>query len=304
MSFEGTKEKMSDYVLSCCTPADTNRAWAKAHRIATVPFHFQIGEEAYIDDFWTSMKPEEMYARMLEGEDSKTSQVSVGEYTEHFKAHLDAGKDILHLTLSSGISGTINSALLAAEDLRELYPDRKIYVVDSLAASAGFGLLMHVLAEKRDEGMGIDELKAYAETHRLEVNHWFFTSDLTFFIKGGRVSKTAGFFGNLLNICPLLNVDFKGRLIPREKIRTKKKVINRTVEKMEELALNGHDYDGPCYISQSACLADASAVKDLIEERFPKLTGKVEIFPIGPTIGCHTGPGTVALFFLGSERVD
>lgn len=295
---------MSDYVLSCCTPADTNRDWAKAHRIETVPFHFYIGDDAYTDDFWSTMKPEEMYGRMLAGEDSKTSQVSVGEYTEHFKTFLEQGRDILHLTLSSGISGTINSALVAAEDLRELYPDRKIYVVDSLAASAGFGLLMHVLAEKRDEGMGIDALKAYAEAHRLEVNHWFFTSDLTFFIKGGRVSKTAGFFGNLLNICPLLNVDFKGRLIPREKIRTKKKVIVRTVEKMEELAANGRDYDGPCYISQSACPADATAVKDLIEERFPALAGKVEIFPIGPTIGCHTGPGTVALFFLGRERVD
>ena len=295
---------MSEYVLSCCTPADTNRAWADAHRIETLSFHFQIGEDAYTDDFWTSMKPEEMYARMLEGEDSKTSQVSVGEYTEHFRKFLEAGKDVLHLTLSSGISGTINSALVAAEDLKEAYPDRKLYVVDSLAASSGFGLLMHVLATKRDEGMGIDDLKAYAEAHRLEVNHWFFTSDLTFFIKGGRVSKTAGFFGNLLNICPLLNVDYQGKLIPREKIRTKKKVIQRTVEKMVELAQGGTDYSGPCYISQSACPADAEAVKDLIEERFPALKGRVEIFPIGPTIGCHTGPGTVALFFLGSERVD
>lgn len=295
---------MSEYVLSCCTPADTNREWAEAHRIETVPFHFYIGDDAYMDDFWSTMKPEEMYARMLEGEDSKTSQVSVGEYVEFFKPFLESGRDILHVTLSSGISGTLNSALVAAEDLRESYPDRKIYIVDSLTASSGFGLLMKVLADKRDEGMDIDELRDYALRRRMDVNAWFFTSDLTFFIKGGRVSKTAGFFGNLLNICPLLNIDFKGKLIPREKIRTKKKVIVRLVERMEELAENGHDYDGPCYISHSACLADATAVKDLIEERFPALAGKVEIFPVGPTIGCHTGPGTVALFFLGRERVD
>lgn len=295
---------MSEYVLSCCTPADTNRDWAEAHRIETVPFHFYIGDDAYMDDFWSTMKPEEMYARMLEGEDSKTSQVSVGEYVEFFKPFLESGRDILHVTLSSGISGTLNSALVAAEDLRESFPDRKIYIVDSLTASSGFGLLMKVLADKRDEGMDIDELKDYALRRRMDVNGWFFTSDLTFFIKGGRVSKTAGFFGNLLNICPLLNIDFKGKLIPREKIRTKKKVIARLVERMEELAENGHDYDGPCYISHSACPADATAVKDLIEERFPRLAGKVEIFPVGPTIGCHTGPGTVALFFLGRERVD
>lgn len=303
MGFEAIKT-MSEYVLSCCTPADTNRDWAIAHRIETVPFHFYIGDDAYMDDFWSTMKPEEMYARMLEGEDSKTSQVSVGEYVEFFKPFLEAGRDILHVTLSSGISGTLNSALVAAEDLRESYPDRKIYIVDSLTASSGFGLLMKVLADKRDEGMGIDALKDYALRRRMDVNGWFFTSDLTFFIKGGRVSKTAGFFGNLLNICPLLNIDFKGKLIPREKIRTKKKVIVRLVERMEELAGNGHDYDGPCYISHSACPADATAVKDLIEERFPALAGKVEIFPVGPTIGCHTGPGTVALFFLGRERVD
>lgn len=295
---------MSDFVLSCCTTVDTNHVWAEKRNIRVIPFHFQIGEDQYDDDFWSEMKPEEMYARMLDGEDSKTSQVSAGEYVAHFKKHLEAGKDILHLTLSSGISGTINSALVAAEDLREEFPDRKIYIVDSLSASSGFGLLMDMLATLRDEGKTIDEVRDFAVNHRLNVNNWFFTTDLTFFIKGGRVSKTAGFFGNLLNICPLLNIDFKGRLIPREKIRTKKKVIQRIVEKMEELAEGGLEYDKPCYISQSACPADAEAVKALIEERFPKVKGKVEIFPIGPTIGAHTGPGTVALFFWGQERVD
>ena len=295
---------MSEYILSCCTTVDANSAWVQAHNLAVVPFRFQIGETLYTDDFWTAMQPEEMYARMLAGEDSKTSQVSVGDYVEHFKKYLEQGKDILHVTLSSGISGTINSALVAAEDLREDYPDRKLYIVDSLSASSGGALFMHRLCAMRDDGMSIDELKAYAERHRLSVNHWFFTSDLTFFIKGGRVSKTAGFFGNLLSICPLLNVDHKGRLIPREKIRTKKKVIQRIVDVMEEQAEGGLDYADACYISQSSCPADAAAVRDLIEERFQNLKGKVEIFPVGPTIGCHTGPGTVALFYWGKERYD
>ena len=162
---------MYPYVLSCCTTVDTNRAWVDARNLAVVPFHFQIGETLYTDDFWTGMQPEEMYARMLAGEDSKTSQISVGDYTAHFKKYLEEGRDILHVTLSSGISGTINSALVAAQDLREEYPEQKIYVVDSFAASSGFGLLMDRLCTMRDEGMSIDALKEYAESHRLRVNH-------------------------------------------------------------------------------------------------------------------------------------
>ena len=138
--------------------------------------------------------------------------------------------------------------------------------------------------------------------NKLHLRHWFFSSDLTFFIKGGRVSKSAGTIGNLLNICPLLDVNSEGKLIPRFKIRGKRKVIREIVAKMEEDAENGLDYNGKCFISQSACYEDAKAVADLIEARFPNLNGKVVINNIGTTIGSHTGPGTVALFFWGSER--
>ena len=134
------------------------------------------------------------------------------------------------------------------------------------------------------------------------LHHWFFSTDLTFYVKGGRVSKAAGWFGTVLQICPLLNMDDKGRLIPREKIRTKAKVIERIVKKMEEDAQDGLDYSGKCYISNSACYEDAKAVAELVEARFKKLNGKVVINSIGTTIGSHTGPGTVALFFFGKKR--
>ncbi len=161
---------------------------------------------------------------------------------------------------------------------------------------------MDRLADLRDDGMTIDELRDWAEANKLHLRHWFFSSDLTFFIKGGRVSKSAGTIGNLLNICPLLDVNSEGKLIPRFKIRGKRKVIREIVAKMEEDAENGLDYNGKCFISQSACYEDAKAVADLIEARFPNLNGKVVINNIGTTIGSHTGPGTVALFFWGSER--
>lgn len=295
---------MNDYVISCCSTADLSKEHFESRDISYICFHYELDGVQYPDDLGQTVPFDKFYKMMTEGSDTKTSQINIEEYETYFEKLLSEGKDILHLCLSSGITGTMNSALIAKETLLEKYPDRKIYIVDSLAASSGFGLLMDKLADKRDEGMSIDELHAYAEEVKLNLHHWFFSTDLTFFVKGGRVSKTSGFIGNILNICPLLNVSYEGRLIPREKIRTKKKVIQKSLEKMIEHAENGTDYSGKCYISNSACLDDAKELASLIEEHFPKLNGKVLINNIGTTIGSHTGPGTVALFFWGDRRVD
>ncbi len=295
---------MSEYCLSCSSTADLSKEHFNKRNIHYVCFHFELNGKEYPDDLGESVPPDTMYRMMSEGADTKTSQVTIGEYEEYFERMLQRGQDILHLCLSSGISGTYNSACIAGNTLSEKYPDRKIYIVDSLAASSGFGLLMDTLADKRDSGMGIDELHDWAENNKRKLQHWFFSTDLTFYIKGGRVSKASGFIGTVLSICPLLNVDYEGKLIPREKIRTKKKVIERIVEQMEQNAQDGLQYSGKCFISQSACMEDARAVADLVESRFPNLQGKVQIYPIGATIGSHTGPGTVALFFWGKERVN
>lgn len=293
---------MGEYILSCCSTADLSKERFKKRDIQYVCFHFELGGAEYLDDLGESVPPEELYRRMLAGENTKTSQVSVGEYEALFEKNLKEGKDILHVTLSSGISGTFNSACVARDELLERYPDRKIYVMDSLGASSGYGLIMETLADLRDSGMGIDELYQWIEDNKLRLHHWFFSMDLTFYIRGGRISKTAGFIGSIMGICPLLNMDNEGRLTPREKIRTKKKVINRIVEQMELNAQDGLDYSGKCFLCHSVCMEDAKAVAALVEEKFPKLNGKVEIFPIGATIGSHTGPGTIALFFWGGKR--
>ena len=295
---------MSDYVISCCSTADLSKEQFDKRDIKYACAHFSLDGKQYDDDLGQSISSADFYQAMTDGADTKTSQINAAEFEEYFEAFLKEGKDVLHLSLSSGISGTVNSANIAKDALEEKYPDRKIYVVDSLAASAGFGLLMDKVADLRDEGKTIDEIYEWVEENKLKMHHWFFTSDLTFFIKGGRVSKVSGFVGGILNICPLLNVSFEGKLIPRFKIRTKKKVIEATVNQMELHAENGTDYAGKCFISNSACFEDARAVADLIESRFPKLNGKVEIFDIGTTIGSHTGPGTVALFFWGDKRED
>ena len=292
------------YVLSCCSTADLSREHFEARGIHYVCFHYALDGVEYLDDLGQSMPFDEFYAKMAAGADTRTSQVSITEYVEHFSRFLEQGLDVIHVCLSSGISGTINSAQNAALIVRERYPERKIYIIDSLGASSGYGLLMDGAADRRDEGLSVDECARWIEDNRLKLHHWFFSTDLSFYVKGGRISKTAAIFGGLLEICPLLNMDDQGRLIPRYKIRTKKRVIRECVRKMEEHARGGHDYDGKCYISMSACLPEARAVADLVEEKFPKLNGKVVINSVGTTIGSHTGPGTVALFFWGDERVN
>ena len=292
------------YVLSCCSTADLSKEHFESRGIHYVCFHYALDGVEYPDDLGQSMPFDEFYARMAAGADTRTAQVNISDYVEFFSSFAEQGLDVVHVTLSSGISGTINGAQNAALIVQERFPERHIYVVDSLAASSGYGLLMDGAADRRDEGLTVDECAKWIEDNRLKLHHWFFSTDLSFYVKGGRISKTAAIFGGLLEICPLLNMDEQGRLIPRYKIRTKKKVIRECVKKMEEHARGGHDYDGKCYISMSACLPEARAVADLVEEKFPKLDGRVVINSVGTTIGSHTGPGTVALFFWGDERVD
>lgn len=295
---------MSDFVLSCESTADYPRSFFEERQIAWVPFHYNLDGVSYPDDLYASISPEAFFDKIKAGAQPTTSQVGVGDYVELWEPFLKEGKDVLHLTLSSGISGTYNSACVAAEQLRQAYPERTVRVIDSLAASAGYGLLMEYLADLRDGGMGFTELGDWAEEHKLNVNHWFFVSDLDCLKRGGRVSATSALLANALKICPVLNVDYEGKLIPRQKIRTTKKAIAELVRMMEAHAKDGLAYSGKCVLSQSNCRADADAVVAGIEEKFPQLAGKIEVNNIGTVIGSHTGPGTVALFFMGDRRVD
>lgn len=295
---------MNHYILSCCSTADLSAEHLASRDISYICFHYFLDGVPYDDDLGQSMPFDVFYQKMVEGADTRTSQINMEEYIEYFEKFLSQGKDVLHVSLSSGISGTYNSARLAAQELQEKYPDRKLYIVDSLAAASGYGLIMDHLADLRDEGKSIDEARDLIEQHKLELHHWFFSTDLTFYIKGGRISKLSGWFGTMLKICPLLNMDHKGRLIPRFKIRGKAAVIREIVEKMKLYARDELDYNGKCYICHSACYDDARAVADLVEAAFPHLCGRVLINSVGTTIGSHTGPGTVALFFWGDRRED
>lgn len=295
---------MADYVISCTTHLDLPKEYADSRNLyyTTAPY-FMNGKE-FRDDLYQCMTAEEFYKAMVDGVDVKTSQPNMQEFLDHFESILKEGKDILHISLSSGLSGTHQSAVNAANVAKERYPERKIYVVDSLNVASGLGLFLDKIADLRDAGMSIEELRDWAEENKLRLHHWFFTTDLTFFIKGGRVSKTAGAVAGVLGICPLLNVSVEGKLVSREKIRSKKKVIKAIVEKMKEFADDGAEYAEKCFMCHSVCIEDAEAVAKLVKEAFPNIKGDVMINNIGASIGAHTGPGTVALFFWGKKRED
>lgn len=295
---------MNSYVLTCCSTADLPKEYFEKNNIPFACYHYMMDGAEYNDDLGQSIPFDEFYQRIAAGSMPTTSQINISEFMAFFEPFLQEGKDILHISMSSGISGTCNSAMNAAKELMEKYPDRSIKVVDSLAASSGYGLFLDKLVEMRDAGKSLEELYIFAEDNKLKLQHWFFSTDLTHFKRGGRISATAATLGNILNLCPLMNVDYAGKLIVRQKIRGKKKVIVEIVNKMIELAEGGKDYNGKCYISCSACEEDARKVAELVEATFPNLNGKVEINSIGAVIGAHTGPGTVALFFWGERRVN
>ena len=293
---------MPAFTLTCCSTADRPKSFFDKREIPYACFHWSEGGVDHLDDLYQSITPEEFYGAIKAGAEPTTSQVSVGEFVALWEPVAAGGSDVLHVSLSSGLSGAYNAAALAASQVEAAHPGRRVLVVDSLGASSGYGMLVEYLADLRDAGASLDEAHAWALAHRLNVHHWFFSTDLTSYVRGGRVSRVSGFVGTALRICPVLDMNDEGRLIPRDKIRTKAKAERDVVARMGEHAEGGLAYAGKCSISQGACREDAERVRDLVEERFRALRGKVTISDIGTVIGSHTGPGTVALFFMGDAR--
>ena len=243
------------------------------------------------------MPVSEFYDRMRKGGVAKTAAVNSEAFVGAFKRILDAGDDILYLGFSSGLSTTYNSARIAAQELKDSYPDRKIIVVDTLAASAGIGLIIKNVVDKKNDGATIEEAAAFAEELKYKLCHWFTVDDLVYLKRGGRISPTVAFVGNMLGIKPVLHMDNDGHLINMFKVRGRKTSIAALADKYGELAV---DKDGVAYISNADCLSDAEELKKMLSEKYG---AKVEIITdVGTVIGAHAGPGTLALFFVGETR--
>ena len=289
---------MENYILSCCSTMDLRKGWAEERGVNLIYAKFFLEGEEFRDDFYESISQDKLFERMLSGEKSQTTQVNTEEYIGSFRKYLEQGQDIFHICLSSGVSGTFNSCHIAKDILLEEFPERKIEIVDSLMASCGYGLLVDKACELKKQGLDMETLRIEVEKWRNRLHGYFFTSDLRFFIQGGRVSKAAGFIGGLLKICPVLKITEEGKLKPIEKARGKKQAIENILSKMEK---EGYLSTEKCFISHSACPQDAEKLAESIRERFHP-EGSIEIFDIGGTIACHTGPGTVSGFFFGKEK--
>lgn len=294
---------MPEFILTCCTTSDMPADFYEGRNIPYICLHYHLDGETYPDDLGKTIPPEEYYQRIMETP-PETSRVSTDEYERFFEPFLRDGLDIVHISMSSGLSGSYPCAVECRETLAARYPERKIYIVDSLAASMGYGMLVDMAADLRDGGCNAFTLNLWLEENKLRVNHWFFTSDLSYYKRGGRISVTNAIIGTILNICPVMNVDKDGKLKPRFKIRGVGNTLEAMRRKMEELCDNGTEYQGKCMISHSTRECEAKALAEAIEEAFPRLRGKVLINSIGAVIGSHTGPGTVALFFCGKKRED
>ena len=277
----------------CDISADILKEWDVLSLDLT--FRFEGEDKEYSN---ADMPVKKFYDRMRGGEVAKTSAINTATFEEAFEALLKQGKDLLYLGFSSGLSTTYNCAKMAAAELAEKYPDNKIITVDTLAASAGQGLLVNFAVKKRDEGATIEQTAQYIESIKLNLCHWFTVDDLVYLKRGGRVSAAAALVGTVLNIKPMLHVDNDGHLISKAKVRGRKTTLKFLCDKYGELAQDKKN--GTVYICNADCMDDVESLKAMLAEEYG---ASVEIVTdIGPVIGAHAGPGTIAVFFLGNER--
>ena len=288
-----------DYVILTDSTTDISQEIADEIDVKVWPMQFELDGLTYRNfPDEREMKSDEFYDIMRKGKMPKTSQINVVDFCEYFSDYLDKGLDVLYICFSSGLSGTYNNSLIAIEELKGRYPDRKIISVDSLAASMGEGLLVYLAAQQKKKGMGLEELAKWVEDNRLHLCHWFTVDDLHHLKRGGRVSAATAIVGSALNIKPVLHVDDEGHLINMSKVRGRKASLNAMVDQMVETYTDQFD---TVMICQGGCHDDAEYLAGEVKKRV-KGVKKIIMGNIGPVIGAHAGPGVLALFFYGDHR--
>ena len=290
------------FTLSCCSTVDLPYSYMADRDIPVLFYTYVVDGREYVDDMGRDPEALPRFYRFLEeGKLPQTSQINVGTYLSFFEKLLQKG-DLLHIAFTSGQSGSVHNAMLAAKELQEKYPERKLIVIDSLCSSSGYGMLVDTVADLRDEGKSIEEAAQWVRENRNTVHHQFFSSNMTQFRRTGRVSGAAAMVATIMSICPIMRLDSAGAIKAYGKVRGKKKAVETTIEAMAKHAQGGENYDKRCYVCHSQCPEDAQMLIDGLETRFPRIKGKIRLCDIGTIIGSHSGPGTVAVFFYGDER--
>lgn len=290
------------FILSCESTVDLPHRYVSDRDIPVLFYTYSIDGQDYIDDMGRDPQALPQFYRFLEnGKLPSTSQLNEFQYEQYFDELLQKG-NVLHIAFGSGMTGSVFNAEKAAKTLLAKYPDRKLIVIDSLCSSSGYGLLVDLAADMRDEGTSIDAVAQWVTANRKNIHHQFFSTDLKYFRRSGRMSGPAAMLGAVLGICPIMRLDDSGHIIAYDKVRGKKNAIERTLQTMAEHIQNGRQYNGRCFIAHSNCAADAEQLKNAVRERFPNISGEIRLCDIGTIIASHCGPGTVAVFFLGDER--
>lgn len=290
---------MHSYQILTDATADLPPELVEQLELTVIPMEFQVQGNDYIfEPTEQNLKTSAFYALLRDGQVATTSQINMFTYLHHFEDVLKRGEDVLYIAFSSGLSGSLQVSRLAVEELLAKYPERKILCVDSLSASLGEGLLVYAAAKKRQEGLDLEALANWVAENRLHLCHWFTVDDLNHLRRGGRVSSAAAAFGTALKIKPVLHVDDEGHLIPISKVQGRKRSLKSLVDEMEKTYWP--DQNDIVFIGHGDCEADAHYVRDCVRERFQ--IDAFVVHTIGPIIGAHSGPGTVALFFFGDHR--
>ncbi|MBQ4616899.1 MAG: DegV family protein [Clostridia bacterium] len=287
------------YRITTESTCDLPFSYYEERGIAYIGLGYVIGGNEYIEEPGRGLPAKEVYNLLRQKETCTTNQANAFRFVELFEPILQAGEDVLHLSFSSGLSGTYQSAMQARDEMLERYPERNVVIIDSLCASMGQGLLLHHLADNRDNGMSLEENAAWAEANKLKICHWFTVDDLMFLHRGGRVPKSSAIVGSLLGIKPVLHVDNEGHLINVSKVRGRNASLQALAKNMKDTLIEAPQ-TATVFISHGDCEEDARKTAAYVEE----MTGaKVKLFNlVGSVIGSHSGPGTIALFFMGSER--
>ncbi len=290
---------MSEFVIMTDSSCDLPASLAEQMELTVLPLYVDVDGQKYtnyLDEREISFA--EIYAKLRTKCPAKTSAVNMNDFMGPMEGLLSEGKDVLYIGFSSGLSGTFNAGALAARELTEKYPERRIYAVDSLCASMGQGLLVWHAWQKKQAGASIEEVRDFVEATKLHLCHWFTIDDLMFLKRGGRISGATAVVGSMLSIKPVMHVDNEGHLIKVDTARGRKASIRALAEKASQLGENLEEQT--VFISHGDCLDDANFLADIMRSRFN--VKDVVISYVGPVIGAHSGPGTVALFFLGKER--
>lgn len=290
---------MNEFVLLTDSSCDLPVALADKMELAVLPLSvFVEGKKYlnYLDEREISLK--DFYSMLRTNVPTKTSAANINDFEEFMEPFLKEGKDILYIAFSSGLSGTYNASAIAAQELMEKYPERKVYCVDTLAASLGQGMLIYYAWQEKQRGKNIEEVRDFLEENKLHLCHWFTIDDLMFLKRGGRISASTAVLGSMLNIKPVLHVDNDGKLISVDKARGRKASIRALVERAGQLGVNLQEQT--IFICHGDCEEDANYLADQMRSRFG--IKEIIINPIGPVIASHSGPGTLSVFFFGSER--